>query len=85
VKGSTTVTPDAEKSPPRSAVVGTWARRVSASMASMASTLAKKNDGQRPIGPPMVPPNWCLRSRGSGLSSGSRLLRASSFEVRKYS
>ena len=48
VNGSTSVTPEALKSPARSAAVGTCASRVSASMPSMTSTLVKKNDGQLP-------------------------------------
>ena len=66
-----------EKSPSRSARVGTFVVRVWARVSRKPSKFAKKKVELRAIGPPSDAPNWCLRSVGTGSLGWLKKLRAS--------
>ena len=77
--------PGPEKSPLRSARVGTLVVRVAERASRSPSKFAKTNAELRTIGPPSDAPNWFLRSVGTGSPGLLKKLRASNRSLRRNS
>ncbi len=75
--------PVPEKSPLRSAGVGTVANWLKPCCSVKPSALAKKKSRFFTMGPPVPPPNWFRLYSGFWLPS--KKLRASTSRLRKYS